>query len=625
MHAAGAGRARARRPAGGRSPRGRSPLTGHADAGSGDDGASGRGAANPSHALASVLIDELCRNGLAHACMAPGSRSTALVMALHDRPDVHLHVGIDERSVGFLALGLARAIGRPVAVVTTSGTAAVNLHPAVVEAHHARVPLLLLTADRPPELRHTAANQTIDQLRLYGAAVRWFVDMGAAEDLPDSVAYWRSTACRAWAAASGAGGPPGPVHLNLPFREPLVPERDDGRAASGGFRHPTDGRPDGRPWTSTRRVPRRPDPAELAELATLVAGASRGLLVVGDTDTEPAPLVAFAQRVGWPVVAEPLSGARSGRNAISTYHALLAHQPFAAAHRPDLVLRIGRVGLSRPLLRFLAADVPQVALDPDASWLDPQRSVAQVVAAEPSLVCSALAGRVEAVRDASGWLEGWRAAERVARAVVDEVLDGDVRATEPRTARDLAEVVPDGGTLVAASSMPVRDLDRFMRPRGGLRVVGNRGASGIDGLVSTALGVALAGEHPTFALAGDLSLLHDQNGFLLLNERPHLILVVLHNDGGAIFSFLPPARFERHFERLFATPHGRDLARLASLHDLGHERVESAADLLAAVQAARSAPGVQLLEVRTDRRENAALHRRLDQAVADALPRGAPR
>lgn len=573
--------------------------------------------ANPSHACATVLVDELVRLGLRHACLAPGSRSTALAMALHGHEQIDLHVGIDERSVSFLALGIARTTRRPAVVVTTSGTAAVNLHPAVVEADASRVPLLILTADRPPELRHTGANQTIDQIGLFGGAVRWAVDLGVPEDRADSNPYWRTTADQAWARAIGAtGAPPGPVHLNIPMREPLVPLTDDGRTAGVPFTHSVEGRTDGAPWTHVTPAPRPPAPPVLGRLTERVQETDRGLVVVGDTDADPSAILAFAEAAGWPLLAEPLSGARSGPNAISTYDHLLAHAPFADGHRPDLVLRIGRVALSRNLLALLDADVPQVLIDRDGAWLDPRRAVEELVTADPGDTCQLLATRVD--RGGGPWLAAWRAAESAARTAIDRRLDADHAPSEPRTARDTAAAVPDGGWLVTASSMPVRDLDRAMRPRTGLRVVGNRGASGIDGFVSSAFGVSLAGDGPVVALAGDLSVLHDSNGFLVLEESVDLTLVVVNNDGGGIFHHLPQASFDS-FERLFGTPHGRDLEKLAAFHRLWYERIDRAADLVPAIRASTQDGGIRLIEVRTDRREQAALHAELRGQVAAAL------
>jgi 2-succinyl-5-enolpyruvyl-6-hydroxy-3-cyclohexene-1-carboxylate synthase len=595
-------------------------------------------AANPSHAQALVLVDELARCGMTDAVLAPGSRSAALAMAMHDDPRVRLHVEVDERSAGFLAVGLARASGRPAAVIVTSGSAVANLHPAVVEADTGEVPLLLLTADRPPELRATGANQAIDQLVLFGRAVRWFVDVGVAEDRTGVVAYWRSTLSRAWATALGAGGPPGPVHVNLPFREPTVPVSDDGRTSvAGPFAQPLDGRRGGRPWVAVDRVATAPDPAVVADLAGRVAAVERGLVVVGQTTVPPGPIHELARAAGWPILAEPASNARSGALAVAHTHHLLAHAGFARAHRPELVLRIGRTGLSRHLAGLLGTEVPQVLLDRNGAWHDPDRAVAELVVGDPAAVCAALAAHL-GVAAGSDWLDGWLAADARARAVLDGLLEADDAVSEPRVARDLAAALPAGSALVVASSMPVRDLDQFLAPRDGIRILANRGASGIDGFVSTVLGVALArglaredaavvgGQPgpvggPTVALAGDLSLLHDANGFLLSPdaERIDATFVVVDNDGGGIFHFLPQAAFPGSFERVFGTPHGRDLAELARFHRLGYEPVQTASALVPAVTAATARGGVQLVHVRTDRQANLDLHRRLTRAVADVL------
>jgi 2-succinyl-5-enolpyruvyl-6-hydroxy-3-cyclohexene-1-carboxylate synthase len=569
-------------------------------------------AENPSRALALVLVDELVRAGLADACLAPGSRSAPLALALAQHPAVRLHVVIDERSAAFVALGLAKATGRPAVVVSTSGTAAANFHPAVVEADYSRTPLLVLTADRPPELRQTGANQTIDQLKIYGGAVRWFAEAGVAEQRTGSVPYWRSLAARAWATACAPH--PGPVHLNLSFRDPLVPLPD-----GEGFPEDLSGRPAGRPWTEVRPAARPLAEEDLELLAAEIAAADRGLVVAGDCRVDAAPVLALAQAAGWPLVAEAVSGVRSGPNALSTYDALLRHPGFSAAHRPDLVIRIGRTASSRALGALLGPDVRQVLLDPGPEWPDPERTISLVVGADPAAACADLA-KVVGRRERSAWLASWLDAERRAREALDRVLDQQEQPTEPRTARDLAAALPSGATLVVASSMPVRDLDWFMRPRVGLRILGNRGASGIDGFVSTTLGAALAGPGPTVALAGDLAMLHDQNGLLLARTEPvAAVFVVVNNDGGGIFSFLPQAAFPEHFEQVFGTPHGVDFAALAALHGCRFVRVERAADLVPIVSAATGEGGVHIVEVRTEREANVAHHQQLWEAVAAAI------
>jgi 2-succinyl-5-enolpyruvyl-6-hydroxy-3-cyclohexene-1-carboxylate synthase len=545
--------------------------------------------AEPSVTFARVLVDELARQGLRDAVVAPGSRSAPLAYALaaHDR--VRLHVRHDERSAAFLALGLALGSGRPAAVVCTSGTAAANLHPAVIEADLSAVPLVVLTADRPPELRGTGANQTIDQVGLYGRSVRWFAEVGVPEGRDGEPRYWRSLAARAAAEARGAlGGAPGPVHLNCPLREPLVGEP---AAASGG--------------AGAVVADRTPVVADL----TAVTRAERGVVVAGHG--APDGLPALAEVVGWPLLAEPHSGARTGPAALCSHDALLRHEPFAAAHRPEVAVVGGKPGLSRALLGWLDG-VRQVAATRPGRFADPARNASEVVVADAVVA--------EPAPGAGRWLATWRDADAVATGAIDALLDADEAPSEPRTARDLGACLPDGTALVAASSMPIRDLDAFLRPRDGLRVLSNRGASGIDGFTSTAAGVALVHDGPVCAIAGDLSLLHDAGGLLVPpgGPRADLVAVVLNNDGGAIFSLLPHAG-HADFERLFGTPHGIDLAMLAATYRAGHRLVDRAADLAGAVGAARADGGIQLVEVRTDRVANAALHRRLLAAVSAAL------
>jgi 2-succinyl-5-enolpyruvyl-6-hydroxy-3-cyclohexene-1-carboxylate synthase len=565
---------------------------------------------NPSALLAAVIVDELIRHGVIHAVVSPGSRSAPLAMALHADRRIRLHVRIDERSAGFFALGLAKASRAPVVVACTSGTAAANLHPAVVEADLAGVPLLILTADRPPELRGTGANQAIDQLGLYGGAVRWFCEVGTPDAVPDAQTYWRSLTSRAVAEACGRlGRAPGPVHANLAFREPLAPHGDE---AAGG-------RAGGQPWTRTVAPELGPSQAVTDALARDVSAAARGLLVIGDTAADPEPLLGLAEALAWPVLAEPQSGARSGDQAITTYDLLLRDEAFAENHLPDLVLTVGKVALSKTLLARLDSDVRQVLVDPHGGWLDPRRALSQIITAEPAQLATALTSRL-ASRDDRSWLDGWLDAERRVRIAIDEALDVEEVPSEPRTARDLAALVPHGSVLTVASSMPVRDLNTFMAARQGLRIAGNRGASGIDGFCSTALGVAAAHDGPAFALAGDLSLLHDQNGLLPVpGGLPDLVLVVVNNDGGGIFNFLPYTA-DPSFETVFGTPHGVDFARLAAGLGVGHRRLERAADLGALLATSQAAGGVQLIEVRTNRHANLTLHQGLLEIAYAALP-----
>ncbi len=582
---------------------------------------------NPSTAFATVLADELIRCGLREAVVAPGSRSAPLAMAFHAaaaRPGspLRLHVRIDERSAAFLALGLAKASGQPAAVVCTSGTAAAHFHAAVIEASESAVPLLVLTADRPPELRGTGANQTIDQLKLYGDAVRWFCEAGVPEDRPGQAAYWRSLACRAWLTSAGnAAAPAGPVHLNLPLRDPLVPGLADA-AASGDtdWCEPLDGRPDGAPWTrfASARTEGDAEGGAGAGAALAVDWTERGIVVAGDGAADPAGLARLGAEAGWPLLAEPSSGARHGPAALTAYQYLLDSRDFLAAHQPELVISAGRPGLSRGQTALLRRPGSRhiVLTDGPGRWSDPARTATDVAA---RVVLRGATGPGD-----SGWLRSWRESEVAAREAAEKVLAADGSLSEPVVARETGALVPSGGLLWVASSMPARDLDRFMAPRSDIRVLASRGASGIDGLVSSAIGAALAhqadGGGPATALLGDLALLHDAPGLMIgpYDARPDLCIVVVNNDGGGIFSALEQAAFPDSFERVFGTPHDADLAALATAAGLPHRRAQRPGDLPAAV----AGSGLRLVEVRTDRAEVEELRRALSEACAAALARG---
>ncbi len=607
---------------------------------------------NPSTAFATVFADELARCGVREVVLAPGSRSTPMAMAFHALDvagRLRLHVRIDERSVAFTALGLAKAGstgpgvagpgGRaPVAIVCTSGTAAANFHPAIIEASESGVPLLVLTADRPPELRGAGANQTIDQVKLYGDAVRWYADPGVPDRRAGAAAAWRSLACQAYALASGVTGTfPGPVHVNLPFREPLVPDGPvpDGpvsygplavppavppnKAGSAAAADPADwpeslaGRPGGEAWTRYQAAPSVAGDPPLA-----LPWTERGVVVCGDGDYDPGPMVAIAEQAGWPVLAEPSSNARRGPSALIAYQYLLASPEFVAAHRPDMIISAGRPGLSRPqsaLLRASGARHVVIAQGP-GRWAD-QARVATDVAASVRLAGASPA--------AAGWLAAWRRADAAARAAADAVLDDDGSLSEPRLARDFLLALPEGALAWIGSSMPIRDVDATMRPRADIRVLASRGASGIDGTTSTAIGAALAhqsgGGGPAFALIGDLAVVHDAPGLAIGpgEPRPDLCLIVVNNDGGAIFSTLEQARFAGPFERVFGTPHGTSVAQLAEAFGVAYARAQTPEDVAKAVAETEPGSGLRLVEVRTDRAAQTELRARVRAAAIATL------
>ena len=561
---------------------------------------------NPSSAQATVLVDELVLSGVTEAVLSPGSRSAPLAFALH-RADaegrLRLHVRIDERTAGFLALGLAKASRRPVAVVTTSGTAAVNLHPALVEASYSGVPLLALTADRPPELRGVGANQTIDQIRLYGDTVVLFVDMPAADDRVGQVAHWRALAAEAVAALHR-----GPVHLNIPLRDPLVPD------GSEEWVEPLTTAVQPMPWSGL---------ADNGEVTSLREGPST-VVIAGDGSPGAARWVAEAG--SWPLLAEPTSGARNGPNALGSYR-LVLDQLAPAIER---VVMFGRPTLSRPVTRLLTrADVDVVLVrGPGTLPTMGRTDVVLTDAVAPGWVEQS-APRAEP----DGWLQQWLNADALAQRVVADIVDGAADVSGPVIARAVAVGLPQGALLVVGSSASARDLDLAEPwddplggsggPQDGRRlVVANRGASGIDGTVSTAIGAALAHHGEAFALLGDLTFLHDSTGLMIgpAEPRPDLTIVVNNDDGGGIFGQLEPGAPELagYFERLFGTPHGVDIASLCAAMGTAHQLVTSIADLRGALRSG-SRPGIRVLEVPTDRSRRRDLDRRLREAVAAAL------
>ena len=562
-------------------------------------------------AFARTLVDEWTRHGVTDACVAPGSRSAPLALALADDDRIRVHVHLDERSASFFALGLGRATGRPSVVLCTSGTAGANFHPAVLEAHHGRVPLIVCTADRPPELRDTGAGQTVDQLKLFGNAVRWFHEAEVPSDRDGAGAAWRALASRAVAEASGS--PAGPVHLNLPFREPLVPSGDELVDAPG--------RSDDRPWTASAPGVRAPSVEMLDALAHLIADRPRGLIVAGwGAGVRPSTVLRFAEVAGWPVLADPLSNLRV-QGTIAAYDPLLRVPGFAGGHAPDVVLRIGGPTTNKPLVQWLDPSVDQVLVDPDGAWLDPLHGVSGRMVADPELLLGALADAVDVMVD-DEWVRTWTDADTAARSAIDALVDGWDEPFEGRIARDVVRATPTDGSLVVASSMPVRDVESFAPTRDQVIFHANRGVNGIDGFVSTALGIAAGSDGPTVALLGDLCFLHDSNGLLAAVDRGvDATFVVVDNGGGGIFSFLPQADLPDHFETLFATPQSVDVGALAAVHGIPVTEVGGAAELEPALLAAVDGGGVQVVRVRTDRAANVTRHREVWTAVADSLPR----
>ncbi|MGA7989790.1 MAG: 2-succinyl-5-enolpyruvyl-6-hydroxy-3-cyclohexene-1-carboxylic-acid synthase [Candidatus Dormiibacterota bacterium] len=562
-------------------------------------------------ACASVLLDELVMGGVAHMCMTPGSRSTPIALAAARHPGITLHVHVDERSSGFFALGIAAATGAPVATFCTSGTAAANHYPAVVEAFMARVPLIVLTADRPPELHGVGANQTIDQQELFGRFVKWFSDSGLPDDGARAFHHWSRLG--ASAIFHAAGDPPGPVHLNLPFREPLLPS---GQAIATGS-----------PFARASYSAAMKTPDRVPSFAREVATGHRVVVVAGRLRVPPTGLVELCAERGWPLLAEPLSGLRGDAHIVDgggplTAGALIAADAgFREQHHPDLVIQFGAAATTRGVQELIRSADRLLIVDPDGLVADPDRRSTLTLDRDPAEVIATLRQTRTSVPPTSPrWAGDWHAADTAVRVAVDTLLDSWDEPFEGRIARDLAAAIPDGGLLFAGSSMPIRDIDQYMAPRDGLRVLANRGASGIDGLVSTVFGVATVCS-PTYALLGDLTLLHDAAG-LLWNARrgASAVIVVVDNDGGGIFSLLPQASLpHEEFELLFGTPHGLDLEAIARAAGAGVRSLDHAAVLVPAIREAEASGGVQVVRVRVDRSRSAALRAEVARTVAAAL------
>ena len=582
--------------------------------------------ARDSHLLLRALADELARCGIAGACTSPGSRSAPLLLALVRDGRFPCFSHVDERSAAFFALGLAKASGRPAVLACTSGTAAANYLPAIVEAREARVPLVVLTADRPPELRDTGAGQTIDQVKLFGDQVKLFVEVGVHEATPERLRWIRALACRAvWTALEGR---PGVVHLNVPLREPLILDEPLGEDARGG-------RPDGRPWVvRSTGAAAAPDPRAGAETLARIAGAGRrGIVVAGREErgrraaSEPNPLgraaAAFAEAAGWPLLADPLSGARTVPHAVAHYDALLRAGAFAQAARPDVVLRVGDLPTSKPLRQWLAGlEAVQVLVDPDGAWQDPAQAADLVLPHEPAGLLAALAEGAQPADPT--WAGAWADADRRAATAIEATLGDEL--SEPRLAAELGARLPPDVTLVVASSMPVRDLETFAPARDvPPRVLSNRGANGIDGTLATAYGVSAASEGPVVALLGDVAFAHDLGSLLTARRLAvPLTIVLVDNGGGGIFDFLEVSTQADVFEHHVATPTGLDVAAAAEAFGLHHLLVDDLAGLRAAVDHGLDSAGTTLVHVRTDRAANVALHRRVWDAVAEELSRPGP-
>jgi len=552
-----------------------------------------------------TLVDEWLQCGVRHAVVSPGSRSTPIALEIANRQEIEMHIFHDERSAAFAALGIAKASGIPAILVCSSGTAAVEFHPAVVEAHHSEVPILICTADRPAELQGVGAPQTIDQQNLYGVSVRKFVNAEVADESASHT--WRHIARDLFATSLGKVR--GPVHLNLRFREPLM-------------------------GVATNLPPRHERSATIADKVDLPSARSlrklkkalnfkNGVIIAGPENYQVESVLHLAQTLSWPVLADPRSGARvPSKFVVAAADSILRDEDFAKKLQPQVVLRFGTLPASKVVNSWLASSgAKQIVITTTPTLADPDQLCALHIVGEIDELCAELVSartNGQNKRDDFSWLDLWDTAETSAQKSINAALADEPGLSEPGVARALYGLLPEASNLVVSSSMPIRDVEWFAAPRTGLRVHANRGANGIDGVVSTAVGIALATRQPTTLLIGDIALLHDVNGLIgLVSREIDLRIVVIDNNGGGIFSFLPQAQNleSTKFEKIFGTPHGVNLKMVAQAHQIDTHEVANMSDFAEVL----SQRGPWLARVVTDRQENVKVHERINQMVASNL------
>jgi 2-succinyl-5-enolpyruvyl-6-hydroxy-3-cyclohexene-1-carboxylate synthase len=576
---------------------------------------------NPSILWATLFVDELARAGLRTAIIAPGSRSTPLTLAFAAHPDIHVVSLLDERSAAFFALGIGLATGQPAALVCTSGTAAANFYPAIIEANYSHVPLLALTTDRPPEVRESGANQTVDQIKMFGDQIRWFVDVAVPENRPAplTLRYLRSLAGRAVAATMGL--PPGPVQINFPFRKPLEP------VPHPGFELPAEtARPDSSPFARVTRGRVHPTPDQLAALTGAISHAQRGIIVCGPRcpgDNFPARVAALARMTGFPLFADALSGVRFGPHTgnapiLGAYETFLPALTRAGLASPDVILHFGAPPISAKLNDWLATLPPSTrrfALRESGDWQDDAYTTSDLIWADPEILCEFLLSSLNSHQfpQNSPWLPLFQTAESQTWQTIESVkretwFEGAILA-------DVAELMPPDGVLFSASSLPVRHLDQFAAPRArGIRPFANRGASGIDGTISSALGVASVSDQPLVLVIGDLAFYHDLNGLLAFQRAGvKATIVLINNNGGGIFRRLPIAQFDPPFTDLFLTPHGLDFEPLVRSFGVGYTRVQGRDDFRKIFAASVGSGIPVVIEVQTDSELTEDVRRRISE------------
>ncbi|MBM7692987.1 2-succinyl-5-enolpyruvyl-6-hydroxy-3-cyclohexene-1-carboxylate synthase [Peribacillus deserti] len=562
-------------------------------------------------AYTGAFVDELAKVQIKHVVVSPGSRSTPLAYMLMEHPHIQVHMNIDERSAGFFALGLAKASKSPVGLLCTSGTAAANYFPAIVEAFNSRIPLLVMTADRPHELRDVGAPQAIDQIHLYGKHAKWFVEMALPESTEESIRYARTICARA--AATAVSAPAGPVHLNFPFREPLIPYLNEPKWF---------GVDPGPSIIVEQSVPSLPE--DVFKLyAERIAHAEKGLIICGGTDSEEfnSAVISLSEKIGFPILADPLSQLRSGSVSsemiIDTYDTFLRYEEVKENLKPDLILRFGAMPVSKALTIFLKEQKNSevLVIDGGAGWREPTGTAAAMIYCDETVFCRNIANRIRKSSDGA-WMEYWKRVRDYTKEGLSRIRDRQ-ELDEGKLFALLNDLMPDGSSLFVGNSMPVRDLDTFFHssPKK-VRLFCNRGANGIDGVVSTALGVSAVVKKAVLVI-GDLSFFHDMNGLLAAKLLElNLTIVVLNNDGGGIFSFLPQSNDEKHYEALFGTPHGLDFQHAAQLYGANYSAPKNWDEFSDAFTSSFTKDGLKVIEVKTARKSNVQKHRDLWKDVS---------
>ncbi|RSD27860.1 2-succinyl-5-enolpyruvyl-6-hydroxy-3-cyclohexene-1-carboxylic-acid synthase [Mesobacillus subterraneus] len=559
-----------------------------------------------------AFVAEMAKTGVKDVVISPGSRSTPMALVMAEHPDLRIHIQIDERSASFFALGIAKATRRPVALLCTSGTAAANYYPAVIEASISRIPLIILTADRPHELRDVGAPQAIDQIHLYGKNVKWFVEMAPPERTEDMIRYARTVCGRA--AATASSYPQGPVHLNFPFREPLIPIMDEGifelTERSGGYVDIQNG-----------HLSLSDDMFE--EIAQDLSSYKKGIIVCGQLNSSrfADEVIALAGKLKFPIIADPLSQLRSGEHdghfIIDAYDAFLRNEDAKVKLKPDVIIRFGAMPISKALTIFIKENrnARQFVVDSGAGWREPTMSASNMLYCDEAVFCQKVGSYADQVIGTE-YLDSWLSVNELAKDHLSRISEVD-ELSEGKLFHKLVGMLPDGATLFVGNSMPIRDLDSFfLFNKKNIKVMANRGANGIDGIVSTALGVASVSQ-PCYLVLGDLTFYHDLNGLLaakLYNLNIHII--VINNNGGGIFSFLPQANEPKHFEKLFGTPLDLDFRHAVEMYNGKYDLIKDWTHFSAVFMENKSVDGLKVMEIQTKRDENLKEHRDLWKSVS---------